>query len=178
MNPYGRLVHGQEQEISYELEQPETVVGRSESCDIRLDDPYVSRRQALIVMDKGIVRIENLGRNPILLNGECIEKSVLQSGDMILLGRTQLVFMLQPPMSDASSYSDDGDLDPDMTFLLPEHQALKSVPKPVAAGRPRWEEALRTFSERILSGGNRWRLTPLRAALLLALILIVLYFIF
>jgi hypothetical protein len=129
-------------------------------------------------MDKGIVRIENLGRNPILLNGECIEKSVLQSGDMILLGRTQLVFMLQPPMSDASSYPDDGELDPEMTFLLPEHRALKNVPEPAGTGRPRWGEALRTFSERVLTAGSRWRLTPLRAALLLALILMVLYLIF
>ncbi len=177
MNPYGRLVHGQNHEISFDLEQPETVIGRSEDCDIRLDDPYVSRRQAVIVMDKGVARIENLGRNPVLLNGDCIEKSVLQSGDMILFGRTQLVFMLQPMISDASSGSDDADLDPDMTFLLPEHQALKSVSEPVAKCRTSWE-AMRIFSERILGGGIRWRLTPLGATLLLVLILMVLYLIF
>jgi hypothetical protein len=69
-------------------------------------------------------------------------------------------------------------MDPDMTFLLPEHQALKSVSEPVSTDIPQWKEALRTFSERILTGGSRWGLTPLRAALLLLLVLMILFFLF
>lgn len=126
MKPYGRLVLGQNHATFYELEQPETVVGRSESCDIHLDDPYVSRRQARIIHDGDRVRIENLGRNPVLVNGEVIERSVLLSGDMILLGRTQLVFQKhaqEPAGVPPFSYVD---MDPEMTVLVPEHQALRS----------------------------------------------------
>jgi pSer/pThr/pTyr-binding forkhead associated (FHA) protein len=151
VNPYGRLVHGQNHEIFYELEQPETVIGRSETCDIRLDDPYVSRRQAKIFQDKGCVHIENLGRNPILLNGEFIEKSILQSGDMLLFGKTQVVFQLKSPSRDETTELDDAGLDPEMTCLLPEHQALRSIPEQVSAGRPAWGSvSLRTWSALLL----------------------------
>jgi pSer/pThr/pTyr-binding forkhead associated (FHA) protein len=140
VNPFGRLVLGRNHEVFYELEEPETVIGRSESCDIHLDDPYVSRRQARIYLDQGIVHIENLGRNPILLNGECIEKSTLQSGDMILFGKTQVVFQLKSPNQEQTGDFDESSLDPEMTFLLPEHQALKSAPHEVSAGKPVWRE--------------------------------------
>lgn len=139
MNPYGRLVLGQNHEVFHELEEPETVIGRSEGCDIHLDDPYVSRRQARIFLDRGDVVIENLGRNPILVNGECIEKSTLRSGDMILFGKTQVVFQLKSPNPEQVVDLDESALDPEMTFLLPEHQALKSVQQ-VSTGRPVWRE--------------------------------------
>ena len=112
MNPFGSLVLGRNHEVFYELEEPEAVIGRSESCDIHLDDPYVSRRQARIYLDQGIVHIENLGRNPILLNGECIEKSTLQSGDMILFGKTQVVFQLKSPNQEQTGGFDESSLDP------------------------------------------------------------------
>jgi len=140
VNPFGRLVLGRNHEVFYELKEPETVIGRSESCDIHLDDPYVSRRQARVFLDHGDVVIENLGRNPILLNGECIEKSTLRSGDMILFGKTQVVFQLKSPAPEPAADFDESALDPEMTFLLPEHQALKSVPQQVSTGRPVWRE--------------------------------------
>lgn len=160
MNSFGRLVLGRNHEVSYELEEPETVIGRSESCDIHLDDPYVSRRQARIFRDCGDVVIENLGRNPILLNGECIEKATLQSGDMILFGKTQLVFQLNDPRAELPVDVDPSDLDPEMTFLLPEHQALKSAPPQTSTGGPLWREK------------------PARTALLLILLLFLAYLLF
>lgn len=132
MKPYGRLVLGQNHATYHDLEQPETVVGRSENCDIQLDDPYVSRRQARIIQDGNRIHIENLGRNPVLVNGEVIERSILHSGDMILLGRTQLVFQryAAEPV-EAPVFSEVG-MDPEMTVLVPEHQALRSfAPSPV-----------------------------------------------
>ncbi|MCU0587964.1 MAG: FHA domain-containing protein [Syntrophobacteraceae bacterium] len=160
MNPYGRLILGSNHEVFYELEEPETVIGRAEGCDIHLDDPYVSRRQARIFREQGLVRIENLGRNPVLLNGECIEKSVLQNGDMILFGKTQVVFQLSPPLVHQTTDFDDSALDPEMTFLLPEHQTLKSAPRKTAKGSPAWRES------------------PLRTALLAALLIGLAYIIF
>jgi pSer/pThr/pTyr-binding forkhead associated (FHA) protein len=129
----------------YELEQSETVVGRSENCDIQLDDPYVSRRQARITQDGDRARIENLGRNPVLVNGEVTERSVLLNGDMILLGRTQLVFQLYAAgPADAAVFSDVG-MDPEMTVLVPEHQALRSFAKQAPVKEEKKVKLLRTI---------------------------------
>ncbi len=92
MKPYGRLIYGKEPAMSHVLDRSEVIVGRSETCDIRLDDPYISRRQARIYIDREQVVIQNIGGNPILVNAERTDRAVLADGDMVLLGKTQMVF--------------------------------------------------------------------------------------
>jgi pSer/pThr/pTyr-binding forkhead associated (FHA) protein len=127
VKPYGCLAHGKNMNLKYDLVRPDTVVGRSDTCDIQLVDPYVSRRQARIVKEAERILIENVGRNPILINGEAVRKSVLQSGDMLLFGKTQMVFQLVPQIPEVSTDSGESDLDPEMTFLLPDHQSVRKA---------------------------------------------------
>ena len=129
MKPYGRLIHGRDPGVSHVLELSEVIVGRSETCDIRLDDPYVSRRQARIYRDGDQVVIQNIGGNPILVNAEPTDRSALADGDMILLGKTQLVFRLEsPPVDVFGDLTADGiEQDVEMTALfqaprIPEDQ--------------------------------------------------------
>jgi pSer/pThr/pTyr-binding forkhead associated (FHA) protein len=119
--------------LKFELVQPDTVVGRSDTCDIQLVDPYVSRRQARIVKEADRILIENVGRNPILINGETIRKSALQTGDMLLFGRTQMVFQLVPQTPEVTTDAGEPDVDPEMTVLLPDHQPLGKVDESVSA---------------------------------------------
>lgn len=96
MNAYGRLIHGRgnssDRATTYALVKSETIIGRSQSCDIQLTDPHISRRQARIFREDDRVFLESLGGNPVLVNEEPTERTELHDGDMILLGRTLLVF--------------------------------------------------------------------------------------
>jgi pSer/pThr/pTyr-binding forkhead associated (FHA) protein len=66
------------------------VIGRALECDVRLDDPLVSRRHALVVADPGGPRIEDLGSsNGLYVNGSRTRQPVtLEVGDVVQLGAT------------------------------------------------------------------------------------------
>jgi hypothetical protein len=67
-------------------------VGRSAAADIRLDDPTVSRRHALIVKtEEGRIRVlDDRSLNGVFVNGERVEWSSLHDGDELEIGRYRL----------------------------------------------------------------------------------------
>jgi FHA domain/Zinc-ribbon containing domain len=67
-------------------------IGRSRSADIRLDDPTVSRRHAVIVRTpEGELRVlDDRSMNGILVNGEPVDWSPLADGDELQIGRYTL----------------------------------------------------------------------------------------
>jgi predicted RNA-binding Zn-ribbon protein involved in translation (DUF1610 family) len=69
-----------------------TRIGRSFSADIRLDDPTVSRRHALIVRtDHGELRVlDDRSLNGLFVNGEQVEWAHLEDGDELAIGRYRL----------------------------------------------------------------------------------------
>lgn len=73
-----------------------TRIGRSAKADIRLDDPSVSRRHALIVSEQpSALRIlDDRSLNGIFLNGEPVEWGRLEDGDELRIGRFRL-FVLE-----------------------------------------------------------------------------------
>jgi pSer/pThr/pTyr-binding forkhead associated (FHA) protein len=69
------------------------VLGRSRDCEITIEDPNVSRRHAQVRLENGSWSIADLGStNGIEVNGERVDQAMLESGDRIVLGRTELVF--------------------------------------------------------------------------------------
>jgi pSer/pThr/pTyr-binding forkhead associated (FHA) protein len=80
-----------------ELFPGEFVVGRSEECQLSIDDGMVSRRHALLRVTPQAVTLVDLGsRNGVSLNGVRIQKDTpLQDGDRILIGRHELVLRVQ-----------------------------------------------------------------------------------
>ncbi len=71
-----------------------TRVGRSLSAHVRLDDPTVSRRHALVYRDEdGAKVLDDRSLNGVFLNGERIDLSELEDGDAIAVGRFTLHFM-------------------------------------------------------------------------------------
>ena len=71
-----------------------TRVGRSLSAHLRLDDPTVSRRHALIYRDpKGAKVLDDRSLNGVFRNGERIELAELNDGDTITVGRFNLHFI-------------------------------------------------------------------------------------
>jgi predicted nucleic acid-binding Zn-ribbon protein len=69
-----------------------TRIGRSGAADVRLDDPTVSRRHALVVLtDDGDLRaLDDRSLNGLLVNGERVEWSTLSDGDELDIGRYRL----------------------------------------------------------------------------------------
>ncbi len=74
------------------LEEGWTRVGRAESADIRLDDPSVSRRHALIVRThSGDLRaLDDRSLNGLFVNGKRLEWTKLEDGDELEIGRFRL----------------------------------------------------------------------------------------
>jgi predicted RNA-binding Zn-ribbon protein involved in translation (DUF1610 family) len=76
------------------LQEEWTRIGRSLSAHVRLDDPTVSRRHALIHRDGGTARLlDDRSLNGVFLNGERIDWHELGDGDEIAIGRFRLYFI-------------------------------------------------------------------------------------
>ena len=69
-----------------------TRIGRSATADIRLDDPSVSRRHALIVSEQpdSLRVLDDRSLNGVFLNGEIVEWGRLGDGDELAIGRFRL----------------------------------------------------------------------------------------
>jgi hypothetical protein len=78
------------------LEKGWNRIGRSVTADIRLDDPTVSRRHALIVWepDEPLRVLDDRSLNGVFLNGELVDWGTASDGDELLIGRYHL-FVLE-----------------------------------------------------------------------------------
>ena len=71
-----------------------TRVGRSLSAHLRLDDPTVSRRHALVYRDDdGAKVLDDRSLNGVFRNGEKVELAELEDGDTVTVGRFTLHFI-------------------------------------------------------------------------------------
>jgi hypothetical protein len=75
------------------LDEPLITLGRSLSNHIVLDDPYVSRQHAQMRLRSGrYVLFEHSAGNSIRVNGVRLKEHVLQSGDLVTIGQTTLLY--------------------------------------------------------------------------------------
>ncbi len=77
---------------AFAIQEGWTRIGRSVSADLRLDDPSISRRHALIVSEPGSAMrvLDDRSLNGVFVNGELIEWAPLEDGDELLIGRFHL----------------------------------------------------------------------------------------
>jgi hypothetical protein len=76
------------------VQQGWTRVGRGLSAHLRIDDPTVSRRHALVHCEEGAARIlDDRSLNGVFLNGERIDWHELQDGDEIAIGAFRLFYI-------------------------------------------------------------------------------------
>src|SRR3954470_19103796 len=79
---------------SFSVVRDITVIGRGESCDLRIPLSEVSRKHCRIVRDGDTLRLEDLGSsNGTYLNAQRIQEALLQPGDSLQVG--PVVFVLQ-----------------------------------------------------------------------------------
>ncbi|MFN5899883.1 MAG: FHA domain-containing protein, partial [Planctomyces sp.] len=84
----------------------DAVIGRSVDSNIRLDDSEVSRHHARLSFDGLHFVLRDLGSaNGCRVNGHPVRERVLEDGDTLALGTSQLTFQLSdsshPAMPDA-----------------------------------------------------------------------------
>jgi hypothetical protein len=82
-------------QVVAELPMGWTRIGRSGAADLRLDDPTVSRRHALIVRteEDGLRALDDRSLNGLFVNGERVEWARLKDGDELEIGRFRLYFI-------------------------------------------------------------------------------------
>ena len=77
----------------HDVEQRSVVLGRSRECDLRVDDPNVSRRHAEVRQEGATYWLVDLdSTNGTELNGRRVSRAKLADGDTITLGGTEIVF--------------------------------------------------------------------------------------
>ncbi len=79
-----------------DLQRGVTYIGRSEECEVTIEDPLVSRRHARIVFQADDVTLEDLGsRNGVRVNGKPVKGSQkLVDGDRVRIGTQDFVLCL------------------------------------------------------------------------------------
>lgn len=110
------------------------VLGRSEKCDVVINDEHMSRRHAEINLRDGVLRIIDLNSsNGTRVNNVKITEKVLKPGDKINFD--QLVFVIAGPQDFKDT--DLGDDDEEATVFrvapMPKAAPKPAAPKPAAA---------------------------------------------
>ena len=146
---FGKLVlfqqDGPEQE--FELSKARVTIGRAMTNDIILGDGRVSREHARLECSPAGCKIIDLGSsNGIRVNGLRIERAVLNSGDVINLGNTQLRYEISRMFEDVGLTMIDSEADLDLTIereILPMAIHETSVPRLVIfTSQKTWEVSL------------------------------------
>jgi len=69
------------------------VVGREAACDIRFDDPHVSRTHAVLQRRGSVMYVQDLGSSGgTFVNGDQVTSQELRSGDVIRFATVQARF--------------------------------------------------------------------------------------
>ena len=98
--PAGRylLIEDEDDSRLLPLEAGVLRIGRSLNADLRLEDQTVSRRHAIVVQRPGGHRVlDDRSANGILVNGVRVEQADLSDGDVIVVGRIALRYLVLGP---------------------------------------------------------------------------------
>lgn len=144
-----------------------SLIGRSDACELHLNDNAVSRHHAAILMRRGAFEVEDKNsRNGTMLNGERLSgRSALADGDLIAIGPFEIRFHAQ---GEAADSRDSADAEGSATqFVAPEElsgkarkpRAPRAKPQPgqknvklVAAEGPLQNTVYRDWAEALAFG--------------------------
>lgn len=121
------------------------LLGRVASCDVVIADTKASRRHARVIVESGVVEIEDMGSsNGTRLNGKPVERRMLRDGDRVEIGKTVVTYRegampgRSRPAAAAAPASDDlfGDDDDLLAAGAPDDDAPAPAPAASAAPAP------------------------------------------
>jgi pSer/pThr/pTyr-binding forkhead associated (FHA) protein len=82
-------------ERDFPLGEGRFMIGRSEDCQLRLDDPLASRNHAVLIINANDVALEDLeSRNGVFVNQRKLNgRTVLSHGDRLRIGTQELILL-------------------------------------------------------------------------------------
>lgn len=87
------VTNGIDKGIKFTIDNKTITIGRGESCDLKLTDEYVSNKHCQIVYrDDHFTVIDLQSLNKTKVNGNSFQQRNLDSGDIITLGKTDILF--------------------------------------------------------------------------------------
>jgi adenylate cyclase len=90
------VLAGPEQGHTFKIARPNTTIGRSNTCEVVINDPLVSRQHCQILLGMGGINIRDLGStNGTFLNGVRVTESPLRNQDVISIGGTRFRFSVE-----------------------------------------------------------------------------------
>jgi predicted component of type VI protein secretion system len=139
------MVKGDGTQRNFLLSRERLVIGRLNTCDLRIALPSVSRQHCEIVLDGAAVKLRDLGSsNGTYHNHTRVQEAVLSAGDEIGVGPVVfrvLIDGLPAPEPDSAKAAAKTAIQPAVAAPKPAPQA----PKPAAAQSP--EEALAAMDD-------------------------------
>src|SRR3954470_1008501 len=89
------VIYGTELGKKYDLNRPETVIGRSSKADIMVDQESISRSHAALTNKGGQISVRDMGStNGTFVNDEMVQSDFqLRNGDLVKIGRTIFKFI-------------------------------------------------------------------------------------
>src|SRR4029453_18918201 len=112
----------------FEIDTDELSIGRTDAAGVLIDHKSVSRRHCVFRREGETLQVEDLGsRNGTLVNGEAVRSHLLEHGDRVTVGSSELIVLLHD--EDLSSLLSDVRLtedafDPVVSFELPREETL------------------------------------------------------
>lgn len=89
-----------------EITRDLTLVGRKESCDLRLDHKSVSKLHCVIVRTDGLLILRDLGStNGTRVNGQRIRRAALLPNDQVHIASVRYKVFLGPDEAPAEAYT-------------------------------------------------------------------------
>ncbi len=80
--------------FTYQIDKPQTLIGREQDSDLILNDDKVSRHHAEIIFNGSSFEIiDKRSTNKVIVNGQFVERAALKSGDIIGLGEVVITFL-------------------------------------------------------------------------------------
>lgn len=106
------------------VQRPVVLIGRHPECDVRLDEPKVSRRHCCVAQVYDRLVLRDLGsRNGLRVNGRSVDEAQLRAGDEVAIGPLLFRLEVEAPA-------------PVSTPSLPAPPAAKASLAPPAADPP------------------------------------------
>jgi adenylate cyclase len=138
--PNGELVpHGGGDSIPLEREM--LMIGRRDSCDIRLPFPNISGMHCELIFNEGYWTVRDLNStNGIKVNNERVLKKLLHPGDELMIGKRKYIIQYEMPAGRRAMEEVEEDI---MSQSLLERAGLERPPQRKEPPR----QALREFKE-------------------------------
>lgn len=124
------VVSGVDRGVQPRLRSGRLTIGRADDCDIRLNDPLVSKHHATVEVRDGVEVVDTNSANGVVVGGVRVQRATLRQGDTVRLGDTLLEVTMVNPTVDTAVTSNDIDFVRSPRVLTRRVERTIDLPQP------------------------------------------------